>query len=287
MLESEHYETLIRKMGGDPDKLPDRLTSTYLEELCACAGSGNGIGYTPETKETLFDEDVITVLSNGNYIAQVPSTAFTLEVGSKYEITLDDVVYVGKCTLTTDTFGDNYIVGDINKGENTVAKIISDSITLVTFAGKNNFSHATLKKVTDAVKIPAEYIDIPSDFVVTFTPVTYDNQDYMTCDKRKYEIIQAYEDGKNIKARIALQTEEYSIYTNNIIFGVNTFSQDDYSEVNICFYNVSIYSQGTNGILKIKIIVIGDEIIAPIDSPYDYLWIVGNFLLNSTSEVTS
>lgn len=83
MLESEHYETLIRKMGGDPDKLPDRLTSTYLEELCACAISREG-GYTISypAKSITWDGvigDRHTVVENAKTFVKVSDEVFTAD----------------------------------------------------------------------------------------------------------------------------------------------------------------------------------------------------------------
>lgn len=43
MLTSEHFENLIKKMGGNPDTLPDNLLTTYLEYLCACATAPEGV----------------------------------------------------------------------------------------------------------------------------------------------------------------------------------------------------------------------------------------------------
>ena len=43
MTTSEHYENLIKKMGGNPDTLPDNLLTTYLEYLCQCASAPEGV----------------------------------------------------------------------------------------------------------------------------------------------------------------------------------------------------------------------------------------------------
>lgn len=43
MTTNEHFENLIRKMGGNPDNLPDNLLSTYLEYLCECAFAPEGV----------------------------------------------------------------------------------------------------------------------------------------------------------------------------------------------------------------------------------------------------
>ena len=43
MTTSEHFENLIKKMGGNPDTLPDNLLSTYLEYLCECASAPEGV----------------------------------------------------------------------------------------------------------------------------------------------------------------------------------------------------------------------------------------------------
>lgn len=43
MTTGEHFENLIKKMGGNPDTLPDNLLTTYLEYLCACASAPEGV----------------------------------------------------------------------------------------------------------------------------------------------------------------------------------------------------------------------------------------------------
>lgn len=43
MTTGEHFENLIKKMGGNPDNLPDKLLSTYLEYLCECASAPEGV----------------------------------------------------------------------------------------------------------------------------------------------------------------------------------------------------------------------------------------------------
>lgn len=43
MLTSEHFENLIKKMGGNPDTLPDNLLTTYLKYLCECASAPEGV----------------------------------------------------------------------------------------------------------------------------------------------------------------------------------------------------------------------------------------------------
>lgn len=43
MLASEHFENLIKKMGGNPDHLPDHLLTSYLEALCECASAPEGV----------------------------------------------------------------------------------------------------------------------------------------------------------------------------------------------------------------------------------------------------
>lgn len=43
MTTGEHFENLIKKMGGNPDTLPDNLLTTYLEYLCQCASAPEGV----------------------------------------------------------------------------------------------------------------------------------------------------------------------------------------------------------------------------------------------------
>lgn len=43
MTTGEHFENLIKKMGGNPDTLPDNLLTAYLEYLCACATAPEGV----------------------------------------------------------------------------------------------------------------------------------------------------------------------------------------------------------------------------------------------------
>lgn len=44
MTENEFMREMIKAAGGDPDKLPDRLKSTYYQCLIDCMNSGGGSG---------------------------------------------------------------------------------------------------------------------------------------------------------------------------------------------------------------------------------------------------
>lgn len=96
MLTSEHFENLIKKMGGNPDTLPDNLLTTYLEYLCACAtapegvttftDSGNGDlalnGATGQTGKRFLQSMVFPGLTS-KYISAIHNGTFSDPYGIK------------------------------------------------------------------------------------------------------------------------------------------------------------------------------------------------------------
>lgn len=96
MLTSEHFENLIKKMGGNPDTLPDNLLTTYPEYLCACAtapegvttftDSGNGDlalnGATGQTGKRFLQSMVFPGLTS-KYISAIHNGTFSDPYGIK------------------------------------------------------------------------------------------------------------------------------------------------------------------------------------------------------------
>ena len=98
MTTGEHFENLIKKMGGNPDQLPDNLLTTYLEYLCACAtapegvttftDSGNGDlalnGATGQTGKRFLQSMVFPGLTS-KYISALHNGTFSDPYGIKVE----------------------------------------------------------------------------------------------------------------------------------------------------------------------------------------------------------
>lgn len=224
MTENEYMRALITAAGGDPDKLPDNLKSSYYKCLIDCLNNGGGSGeYTqPEwgyKEGYCLPEMEVTLALNeelGMVIGVIDNSLFetSLIPYQEYTVIYGDQEYV--CAFTGMYLGNMVIAGGEDTGEpfmllveNDICGLIPTNQTpgTVKFGIRGEICKAIESKF--APEIP--YLDLVD---LGFGTVDSINSTTITYDKKYYhENIKPQLGKANIKVKIHLSYKAQAFFT--------------------------------------------------------------------------
>lgn len=249
MTEIEFLHEMVKKAGGNPDMLKDKLKSTYYECLIDCmknggGGSGGGGGssgeYTqpdwgykeayilPETEVTLVMDEVEGMVVGPIYVSNF---AILPEPGKEYIVTYNGKEY--KCILSgMGILGNQAIIGGEDTGEPFAIFFIGDPVLVIPTdqsegTAKVSIKGTIVKQIDPEYAPQAEipYIDLIS---VGLGPVGNSKQVEAEYSPDFYfENIQPMLGKPYLKVKIGLSCKAYgALGLSSNAKGVNTYNEE-------------------------------------------------------------
>lgn len=204
MTENEFMREMIKAAGGDPDKLPDRLKSTYYQCLIDCmnkgGGSGGGVSSWNDLTDKPFKEKRVEVLPEtevvfatleelGEIKMAELSYGFTSSPGERFIVKYNEEEYICERSMLTNGFGNAVVEGGEDTGEPFFLASEDTYTVIVSIRGDN------------IAKIAIYRIDIETlDYVFLPEPPLFDLTQY----QRNGDIVSPFTVDGNVTLKLTI-----------------------------------------------------------------------------------